>query len=384
MVAPTDVNFVDNTTPVISAAWLNGISDWVNPAYSSGTFVFNGATVTFAGTNGTTITFPSTTGTLAKAGANSDITSLSALTEPTGFRNKVINGDMRIAQRGTTYAITTSVTYGSLDRWFAIQTSSATATLSQVAGTDGFYSMAKLSRNVGATTTTAIQMGQTFESTNSVALQGKTVTLSFYAKAGTNFSAASSNINVQIMTGTGTDQSASSMISGTWTGYAAANSTITISTTLTKYSFTTTLAANITQAGINFYFSPVGTAGADDAVYITGVQLEVGSVATPFEQRPYGTELALCKRYGRALRSEQLGFAITGGQNVYGGAWVFDVEMRTTPTLSSGAYFTVSTGSAGTPGLYGATTQSTGIQNTGSAWTLNAQVSVTGFLSAEL
>lgn len=61
MTTPTDVTFVDNTTPVISAAWLNGVNDWVYPAYNAGTFVFNGATVTFAGTNGTTITFPSIT-----------------------------------------------------------------------------------------------------------------------------------------------------------------------------------------------------------------------------------------------------------------------------------------------------------------------------------
>jgi hypothetical protein len=57
-----------------------------------------------------------------------------------------------------------------------------------------------------------------------------------------------------------------------------------------------------------FYYTPVGTAGADDAFYITGVQLEVGSIATPFERRPYGMELALCQRYYQTFYPGQVGW----------------------------------------------------------------------------
>jgi hypothetical protein len=78
-----------------------------------------------------------------------------------------------------------------------------------------------------------------------------------------------------------------------------------------------------------------GTSGA--TFYITGVQLEAGSVATPFERRPYGTELALCQRYYFKLLSPTVnqdpfglgqGLSATSGQILT----FFPVTMRIAPT----------------------------------------------------
>ena len=79
--------------------------------------------------------------------------------------------------------------------------------------------------------------------------------------------------------------------------------------------------------------------------YITGVQLEVGKVATPFEHRSYGEELALCQRYYYQVGKESgsymsnVGFARGGYLNLVYATVGFPTEMRTTPTLGYGGTF---------------------------------------------
>jgi hypothetical protein len=68
------------------------------------------------------------------------------------------------------------------------------------------------------------------------------------------------------------------------------------------------------------------------------VQFEQGSVATPFERRPYGTELALCQRYGVELANGSTLVVVTGqcfGSDKGGGVLRFPVEMRAAPTITS-------------------------------------------------
>ena len=215
-----------------------------------------------------------------------------------GFKNRIINGAMNIWQRGTTYALTTAITYGSADRWNFWQGGvTASGIANQVAsGLTGFQYAVKMGRNNGSALTGAISAIQAAETNNSIDLAGQSITLSFWAKAGANFSATSSQIASQVYSGTGTDQSAASM--GSWTNATVViNGTPSITTSWVKYSFTGTCASNVSQVGVYITWTPTGTAGADDNLYITGVQLEKGSTATSFDYRPYGTELALCQRY---------------------------------------------------------------------------------------
>jgi len=82
--------------------------------------------------------------------------------------------------------------------------------------------------------------------------------------------------------------------------------------------------------------SVVGTNGA--TFYITGVQLEVGSTATSFDYRPYGTELALCQRYCFNLTGDSgqiVGIGFTGTTTAGTIGVAFPVEMRVSPTLVS-------------------------------------------------
>jgi hypothetical protein len=297
-------------------------------ADTTGTLVIQtGSTPTTAVTVGTdqSVTLA---GTLSLASQN--------MSPYTGFKNRIINGAMQIWQRATTYALTTSVLYGSADRFALYQATSANGIANQVAsGLTGFQYALKLGRNSSATTTGSIALFQALETTNSVDLQGQSVTLSFWAKAGANFSASSSLITVQVLTGTGTDQSAASIYS--WTGSAAPiNTTQTITTSWVRYSFTGTVSSSATQIGLTIFYSPTGTAGADDNLYITGIQLEKGSTATSFDYRPFGTELALCQRYyqrlGGSSTNEFVGTGLGYTATRFFASTYLKVSMRVAPT----------------------------------------------------
>lgn len=102
--------------------------------------------------------------------------------------------------------------------------------------------------------------------------------------------------------------------------------------TFTGGSHSTTWEAN-TDADRNASNIGVGQA-VNDYWQITGIQLEVGEKATPFEHRSYGDELARCQRYFYAY--ELLGVTLVGGNTALcNGSVYFPVEMRAAPTLTS-------------------------------------------------
>ena len=283
-------------------------------------------------------------------------------TSSLGFRNKIINGNFLLWQRGTSQVLSTSNAYGCADRWLFRELTTAACTASQSATgvltplTESVRYALKLQRTAAATTTGAIEARTALETSDSMPLRGKTVVLSFYALKGANYSPTSSALSVILYTGTGTDEAVANMAS--WTGVAAPIvQTATLTASWQRFQYTVALGATISQIGVLLQATPVGTAGADDSFYIANVQLEEGSVATPFENRPYATELALCQRYyyRNAVASgayiTQTGFATSTTNAV--GYNKFPVTMRIAPTAleQSGTatdYTTVRYGSATT------------------------------------
>lgn len=268
-----------------------------------------------------------------------------------GFRNAIINGGMQIWQYGTTYALTTATAYGGPDMWGSTMFTSAAGIANRdtsVPSALGFQFSTKLGRTNASVLTNAIIMAQALETSNSIPLAGQTVTLSFYAKAGANFSAASSTLSYILRTGTGTDQSLNNAINGAWTGAGAPiNTGAVLTTSFQRFQTSVTLASSVTQLAVDLRYTPVGTAGADDNVYITGVQLEVGSSATPFEFRGFGQELALSQRwfektfpYSTApAQSAGVTGAITVKNPIALGdpseLWQYKVTKRATPTITT-------------------------------------------------
>lgn len=225
-----------------------------------------------------------------------------------GFKNYIINGNFDVWQRGTSQ---TASGYGSDDRWFNANNGS-TKTHSRVACTNterALFNASYFSRTVvtySSGTDSHVKKLQSIE--DMTRLAGKTVTISFWAKANSD-----KKMNVQVVDFYGSGGTPST------NGTSVVNfGNVDLTPTWTKYKLTATLpslvgktlgtdGAHTSSFRLDFGFTfssdraevtlrgmPVGQSGTFD---IAQVQLEEGSVATPFEQRPIGLELSLCQRY---------------------------------------------------------------------------------------
>jgi hypothetical protein len=218
--------------------------------------------------------------------------------------NPIINGGVDIWQRGTSFTGSNTYIY-TADRWAWRDTSGGLQTIGQVTSSlpDGFQYGIRMGRNSGVTSTSAQLLQLPLETPNSIPYANQTITMSFYAKKGANFSPT--QLSVILYSGTGTNQSVGGTTggAGSWTGSSAIINTSIAAATLTtswvRYSYTVTVGSTATQLAPHFQTTGVGTAGADDFIYLTGVQIDLGSVALPF-RRSGGTlagELAAASRY---------------------------------------------------------------------------------------
>ena len=259
-------------------------------------------------------------------------------------RNLIINGAMQVAQRGTSQ---TTQGYGSIDR-MALSLSGATATMTQetlaLGQTDLPSQFRKFARI--ATTTGDNNCGLYHRIEDVDTAEGE-VTLSFYAK-GTN--PASGAFDVYLYQSFG---------SGGSTGVITTAQSLTLTSSWQRFEFVFTLASlsgktigtgsNI-EIGILQPNADTGTAAW--TLDITGVQLEVGDTATPFEHRSYGDELARCQRYftkigdGKAYTrfGSGLNWSTGGGGN--NSIINLPVTLRAFPTLTTSGVFAIYHGNA--------------------------------------
>jgi len=255
------------------------------------------------------------------------------------FRNRIINGNFDIWQRGTSQ---TSAGYGSADRWFNYNAGS-TKTASQQAFTLGqtdvpgnpkYYLRHVVSSVAGAGNYVA-----SFQKIEGVdTLSGQTVTLSFWAKADSNKSIATEFVH-----NFGTGGSPSTAITGIQIVTHSLTTSwqkFTVTGSIPSISGKTIGTDGIDYLGVVFWFdagsdwnSRTNSLGQQSGTFdIAQVQVEEGTVATPFEHRPYGVELALCQRYYWQAVSSYFGAAYGSGNSV--GLIPFPVEMRATPSIT--------------------------------------------------
>ena len=264
-----------------------------------------------------------------------------------GFRNKIHNGKMEVAQRGTSFTAASGYT---LDRWSYSQASSATIDLIQSADSPNSEFQFSL-RTTVTTADTAIAAGdicqllQRVEGYNARDLIGRTFTLSFFVRS------SKTGVHCIALTNSGQDRSYiceyTVSVANTWerktitvTGglISAGTWNWTNGTGLSIY-FTlmsgTTFQTNANEWKTGQFRATANQVNCVDTVgnifAITGIQLEVGSVATAFEHKPYSVEFSLCQRY-----FQRLARLLAYGQASNGILipCMLPVPMRTTPTGS--------------------------------------------------
>jgi hypothetical protein len=283
-----------------------------------------------------------------------------------GFRNRIINGACDIAQRGSVVVPNSTAVYGGPDRFIAINVGAA-GQFTQSQSSMTFQGVAR--KTVRQTVNTAVTsiagenfwfgIAQFLEGFNTADLRGKAVSASFLFN--TN---VTGTYSVSLRDSTGSQSYVS-------TFSAVANTPLRVSVPILAIPLASTIPAsngvgltiNIgllntgafqaasTNAWVSGNFASAAGATnwgatAGNFIELTELQLEEGSVATPFERRSYGVELVLCQRYYQrnplgtgalgsvgqaALVTRQLNYAATL-QAAYAKI-CFAVQMRSNPTV---------------------------------------------------
>ena len=240
-----------------------------------------------------------------------------------GFKNYIINGDMRVAQRGVAPTITTSPTYGKADRFlgYVSEGTSVSGYIEQSLDTN-FNSGYRLWLSALSYTNGVWAIQQRIESFNSKYLNGKKVTVSFriYHDFGSTRA-----ITVTLSKPTSLDNFGSTSIVGSvYTSQPIPTATYTNVTA--SFTIGSSDATNGLMLQINALSAETATS---KNVLIGDIQLEEGSIATPFEHLSYALQYEQCRRYYRRYATQQ---------NVNDLAY----KMRTTPTESGTAPYTYS------------------------------------------
>ena len=300
----------------------------------------------------------------------SDGSAQTSATRP--FLNRIINGAMVIDQRNAGASVTPTNGQYTLDRWVFAVSQSSKLTAQQNAGS--VTSPAGFRNYLGVTSSASTSVGasdyffiqQWIEGFNTADLMwgtasAQTVTLSFWVRSSLTGTFGGSLKNdagnrsypfSYTISSANTWEQKSITIAGDTSGTWLTTNGAGIGVQLGLGVGSTFSGAAGAWAASNLFSatgatSVVGTNGA--TFYITGVQLEVGSTATSFDYRPYGTEDYLCKRYYQLQTVSTYG-CIDGTSTVFNGTWI---PKRATPTVAFTANFTVAGSGASVDG-YGA------------------------------
>jgi len=313
-----------------------------------------------------------------------------AAASPIGTKNLIINGDMRIAQRGTSQASITTSGYYTVDR-FLLTGGNSAGTWTQTQSTDvptgqGFANSLKMqctTANASLGSTAFFFIRQRIEAQNLQHIKkgtssAESLTYSFWVKSnktGTYIAEIFDDDNVRQISKSYTIDTADTWEKKTITFVGDTSGVLpndngsgfSVGMWLVAGSdYTSNGTLNTSWASTNVSQRAVGQVNLADStsnyINITGVQLEVGENATPFENRMYSQELAMCQRYYYRIGSPE-SFAVYAGINYHTSqsiavGIVFDADdayfhltmpevMRGGPSVSNNGYLVIASGNGG-------------------------------------
>lgn len=296
--------------------------------------------------------------------------------------NAVRNASFAVWQRGTSVAVGAALAF-TADGWKAFRAGSVSGmTVSRQLAVDsvGGGFCARLQRDNANASTAVLFLEQSVPTVDSVRFAGRNATLSFRARKGALFSESASQLQANLFTGTGTDET----LSSGFTGSASTATNVTLTTSWQTFSVTVAVPSGTTQIGVDFRWTPVGAAGATDYCEVKDVRIDEGSYALGHVPLPYPQDLHDCMRFYEA--SDANAAATFSGNVTSTGAYYvqqrFAVPKRAAvtvvPTIGSVASFpstnpTVT--SAGTTGFVAQlAANATGVGLYRFTWTASAEI----------
>lgn len=283
-----------------------------------------------------------------------------------GFKNGLINGGFRVAQRGTSFTAATTPANSDdtylLDRWLLLSDGNDIVDVSQEASVVPTGAYAALKALV-ATANKKFGFVQIIEARDAARFAGKTVSVSCQAR--TTSGAVVENVRMAVLSWSSTADSVTSDVVSAWgnegenptfaANWTAENVAANQAVTADAYATLKVEGISVDTAGMKnlavFVWVDDTDCAANDLLYLGNVQIEEGTVATTFESRPFTTELALCQRYFQ--KSYRQGYAPGSANSItpmrgyltgwYGDVVVndfigfnvlFPVTMRAVPTLT--------------------------------------------------
>jgi hypothetical protein len=243
-------------------------------------------------------------------------------------KNLLINGSFQIWQRGTTFSNFVSAARYTADRWKCYRGDYVTGLF--VARDDGsgvpgsaFPYCLRISRVLGDTNIQPCFATQPLTTLTSVQFRGKKLTLSVWLRKGSGLSSVGGTADIQILSGTGTDQDGTNFTGNSTVLWQ----TVTLTGSWQKFTFTTpAIGMSVRQLCLKIFFTPQGTSLSNDYIEIAQAQLNEGESALPFTARRFEDDLLDCLPYYQKSYT----YSVAPGTSTLSGAEVFRASYATT------------------------------------------------------